>query len=76
MQPKQNYSSRQLERQRDRERILFGTQGAASPVRHVDLASVDTESLIAQLDHQVNDPPPRLPFRQRIFVGTRRSSIF
>ena len=30
------HSPRQLESRRDRERIMFGTQGAASSVRHVD----------------------------------------
>ena len=34
------HSPRQLESRRDRERIMFGTQGAASSVRHVDLASL------------------------------------
>ena len=33
-------------RRRDRERIMFGTQGAASSVRIVDLVSVDTAALI------------------------------
>jgi hypothetical protein len=76
MQLKQNTSSQRLERQRDRERILFGTQGAASPVRHVDLASVDTVALIEQLDEQANAPRPRLPFWRRIFVGAHGSPIF
>ncbi len=38
------------QQERDRERILFGTQGAASGVRRVDVASVDTAALVAQLD--------------------------
>ena len=73
---KQTLSPRQLERQRDRERIMFGTQGAASSVRRVDLASVDTAALVAQLDQRTHAPRRRLPFRLRIFAGAQRSSVF
>ena len=45
MPAKQNPSSRR----RDRERILFGTQGAASSVRHVDVALVDTYRVAFEL---------------------------
>ena len=73
---KQTLCPRQLERQRDRERIMFGTQGAASSVRHVDLASVDTVALVAQLDQRTHAPRRGLPFRLRIFAGAQRSSVF
>ena len=75
MPAKQTLSPRQLERHRDRERIMFGTLGAASSVRHVDLASVDTTALVTQLDQQANEPRRR-PFRRRLFVGAHRSSVF
>ena len=68
MPAKQTLSPRQLERHRDRERIMFGTLGAASSVRHVDLASVDTTALVTQLDQQANEPRRRR-FRRRLFVG-------
>jgi hypothetical protein len=38
--------------ERDRERFRFGTQGAASAVRKVDLASVDTAAWVAQIERQ------------------------
>jgi hypothetical protein len=68
---KQNLSARR----RDRERIMFGTQGAASSVRPVDLASADTAALIVQLAQRANAPRRRLP-RRRVFVGARLSSVF
>jgi hypothetical protein len=40
---------------RDRDRIKFGTQGAASDVRKIDVASVDSAALVEQLERQ----PPR-----------------
>jgi hypothetical protein len=63
-------------RRRDAERIGFGTQGADSPVRHVDLASVDTAALVAPLDQEANTPRRRLPFLRRIIVRAQRSSVF
>jgi hypothetical protein len=38
--------------ERDKERFRFVTQGAASVVRKVDLASIDTAALIAQIERQ------------------------
>jgi hypothetical protein len=45
----------QRQRQRDQqeqddERYRFGSQGAASKVRKIDVASVDTVALLAQLE--------------------------
>ena len=45
---------------------MFGTIGAASSVRRVDLASVDTTALVVQLDQQANEPRRR-PFRVSVF---------
>jgi hypothetical protein len=42
--------------ERDRERIKFGTQGAASDVRKVDVASVNTAALVEQLERQRQSP--------------------
>ena len=53
---------------------MFGTLGAASSVRQVDLASVDTTALVMQLDQQANEPRRRR-FRRRLFVGAHRSSV-
>jgi hypothetical protein len=36
----------------DRDRINFGTQGAASDVRKIDLALVDAAALVEQLERQ------------------------
>ena len=44
--------------ERDTERFRYGTQGAASAVRKVDLASVDTAALVAQIDRQLPPPVP------------------
>jgi hypothetical protein len=43
-------SRRQLER--DAERMLFGTQGAASAVRRIDPATIDAAALVSQIDQQ------------------------
>ena len=63
------HSPRQLERRRDRERIMFGIQGAASSVRHVDWASVDTAALVAQLDQRAHAP------RRRCLSGRDHSLV-
>jgi len=39
---------------RDRDRLLFGKLGAASVVRRIDVASVDTAGLLAQLERLPN----------------------
>jgi hypothetical protein len=43
---------------RDRDRIKFGSQGVASDVRKIDVASVDTAALVEQLQHQAPRPSP------------------
>jgi hypothetical protein len=53
--------------ERDRERFRFGTQGAASAVRKVDLASVDTAALVAQIERQ-----PLAPSAPRKVAVVRR----
>jgi hypothetical protein len=40
----------------DRDRIKFGTQGAASEVRKIDVASVDAAALLEQLERQGHSP--------------------
>jgi hypothetical protein len=62
--------------ERDRERFRFGTQGAASAVRKVDLASVDTAALVAQIERQplapsrakkgCSRPAPQVILRKKI----------
>jgi hypothetical protein len=39
----------------DIERKLYGTQGAASAVRKIDVAGIDTAGLVAQLEHLNRD---------------------
>jgi hypothetical protein len=57
---------KQLER--DQERFRFGTQGPASAVRKVDLASVDTAALVAQIERQ-----PLAPSRASGAAGRKQS---
>jgi hypothetical protein len=57
--------------ERDRERFRFGTQGAASAVRKVDLASVDTAALVAQIERQ---PLPHPALRKVGVAGRLKSS--
>jgi hypothetical protein len=54
---------------RDRDRIKFGTQGAASEVRKIDVASVDTAALMEQLLRQ---PPPASPAKQGFIASKKR----
>jgi hypothetical protein len=51
--------------ERDRQRIKYGTQGAASEVRKIDVASVDTATLVEQLERQ----PPRKKGRGKLVSG-------
>jgi hypothetical protein len=54
----------------DRDRIKFGSLGAASEVRKIDVTSVETAALIARLE-----PQPLLPSVARARFYFRRGKI-
>jgi hypothetical protein len=50
---------------RDKERQLLGTRGAASEVRKIDLASVDTAALVERLGAELK----RQDRRSALYIG-------